>query len=85
MTYVIIWLLLGVAAIVRMYYSSLKDWYNMFGYDYWEFDKRNGGSSLQTIITFSPMILLGGGFSLFLAYISFPWKAQCWYFKCPKK
>ncbi len=81
--FIILWLLLGIIAVWRSYHGDLKYWYNQFNESYWDFDKENGFSAIRLLIYTSPLIILGGLFSLLTLELTS--KDNCWWFTTRNK
>ncbi len=80
--FIIIWLLIGIIAVWRMYHYNLKDWYNDFKESYWDFDKREGSSSIRFLLYMSPLLIVGGLATLIISEIM---HGGCWYFTTKDK
>ena len=81
---VIIWLICGLIAVWRDYHGCLKNWYEQFNESYWDFHRRQGESAISIIIWGSPLIILGGLFSLLLVEYDNNVK-PVWYFTTKNK
>lgn len=81
---IILWLALGVLAVMNMYYTAKKDWYNTFGEDSSKLDS----DSSKLLWCVSPVIILAGAITFILygimLYISFGNKAFSYYFQVPE-
>lgn len=79
----LIWLLLGAAAAIREYYSTLKQFYIKFGVDA-RVDKECKWMMNIYKSIFAPLFVLGGPITLILILFMQRDGIQCWYFKIPK-
>ena len=83
----ILWFSMGVLGTMSLYYTDLKTWYFLFKEDKREWDKNNGGSSLEAIISVSPLLVFGGGITLLVSYMTSIDRGEnfTFYFKVPSK
>lgn len=79
---IILWLLCGIIAVWRVYHGDLKNWYEKFDESYWDFDKKNGFSSIRLLLYMSPIMILGGLISLLLWELT---SDTCWWFTTKNK
>ena len=79
---IIIWLLLGIVAIWRVYHGCLKWWYNIYKESYW---KSNNNMALKTLLGFSPIFIIGGGVTLLLFELTLKPSTPCWWFTTKNK
>lgn len=77
-----IWLLLGLAATVREYYSTIKQFYIKFGIEGIENESFKEMMKLYKRF-YGPLFILGGLFTFILHFI-YSKENMCWYFKVPK-
>lgn len=74
---IITWLLLGVIALWRAYWGTVKDWYEVCHEDI----RKSDNHQLRVLLSFSVIILLNGLIALILLEIIFK---NTWYYKIPK-
>ena len=79
---IIVWLLAGLIAVWREYHGMLKSWYDSYEESYWDFDKESGFSAIRLLLYISPIMILGGLFSLSLCELT---PNTCWWFTTKNK
>ncbi len=76
----IIWFLIGAAAAWRYYHGVLKGWYDNFNESYWDYECE-GLSAIKLIVLGSPILVVGGLFSVLLTefILTSPYQPTWWF------
>lgn len=82
-TFIIIWLLLGIISIWRQYHGWLKFWYNSYNESYWKYAKKENGQVFTLLFLGSPLFIIGG--VLTLLFFEFLTEGNCWWFTTKNK
>jgi len=77
--FILIWCLIGLVSLWRVYHGFLKDWYIRFNESYWSYDAK----TFKLLFIASPVFIMGGLFTLLYWEINV--NTTNWYFTTKNK